>query len=807
MAHLLVENLSSSSSNNRQITSASSCHWALESCTLTDPKVIALVCFEQSNYAVHLHPKDKRGYRSIVRLINNDQIFSTINRDYTSVERIGLALTMALVTEAYNHIVPIAQNAVTGNNARLLDPKTVTIQLSITQEPIFLHGHVFGCGDPERKYIDDVQLDGPILGTLFNMNTSSPSESDHDKKVSWKSDEINKVVRRLETEIENIHHAYKIHGLTVITRNTFFNIYIVRHGETDWNTQKRLQGHTDIALSAKGKLQACQLQEKFAGIHFSKVFSSDLIRARSTAELILGSNKSTINETPLLRERCLGTWEGRFAGELKSHLEQTIDVDNFTQEEYLSFKWDDTAESYSDAYQRLQTFIRSIAFSTPISDDPILLCSHGEEQCNRNQTLILLHEQNIRDSLYYENERNESNIPDAFETSGVVLRPDTLIMYIIFDNTFQIGVFCTWLAIRTINCTNKLLDWPDNTFNKLNSEFEGIAYNSLTDTYFIVQETISSNVSSNEYNSNIFEVQITTNVTFSSINLIQSCRINWTFESTSKGFEGLEFMMHHKRNKNYLLALCEGNKCKPQSNSEDPVTSLGNGKLVVLDKHETTHNNSCQWVSVGIINLPFDIKFRDYSAISAYKQNTSTYIAVTSQVNSQVWIGIIEEIDQNPYFRITSSNKTGVYNLPRTIVNGSMCAKEYCNIEGVAWINENQLILVSDLAKKSHGVLCFRKDESIHYFSLPNMQESMAIYPSYCSTKVYKKLQKLLTSYEGWPKSIVTEQTFIDSVFIIRGKARGRSAWHYLMVPMNKVADQNAQQSGTKLPTWIEEHY
>ncbi|CAF3959819.1 unnamed protein product [Rotaria sp. Silwood2] len=378
MAHLLVENPSSSSSNNQQITSASSCHWALKSCTLTDPKVIALVCFEQSNYAVHLHPEDKRGYRSIVRLINNDQIFSTINRDYTSVERIGLALTMTLVTEAYNHIVPIAQNAVTGNNARLLDPKTVTIQLGITQEPIFLHGHVFGCGDPERKYIDDVQLDGPILGTLFNMNTSSPHESDHDKKVSWKSEEINKVVRRLETEIENIHHAYKIHGLTIITRNTFFNIYIVRHGETDWNTQTRLQGHTDIALSEKGRLQACQLQEKFAGIHFSKVFSSDLIRARSTAELILGSNKSTIIETPLLRERCLGTWEGRFAGELKSHLEQTIDVDNFTQEEYLSFKWDDTAESYSDAYQRLQTFIRSIAFSTPISDDPILLCSHGD---------------------------------------------------------------------------------------------------------------------------------------------------------------------------------------------------------------------------------------------------------------------------------------------------------------------------------------------------------------------------------------------------------------------------------------------
>ncbi|CAF3231672.1 unnamed protein product [Rotaria sp. Silwood2] len=340
--------------------------------------MIALAHFEQLDYAVYLHPEDKRGYRSIVRLINNDGAISIINRDYTSAERIGLALTMALVTEVYTRIVPIAQNVVTGNNARLFDSKTGIIQLGTPQEPIFLHGHVFGCGNPEGKYIDDVQLDGPILGSLlFDMNATSQQESDHDKQVSWKSDEMNKVVRRLETEIENIHDAYKVHGLTIITRNIFIDIYIVRHGETDWNTQKRLQGHTDIPLSVQGKQQAGHLQEKFAGIHFSKIFSSDLIRASSTAELILSSNKSTIIETPLLRERCLGTWEGRLAGELKSYLEQTVDLNNFTQEEYLSFKWDDTAESYSDAYQRIQTFIRSIVFSPPISDDPILLSSHG----------------------------------------------------------------------------------------------------------------------------------------------------------------------------------------------------------------------------------------------------------------------------------------------------------------------------------------------------------------------------------------------------------------------------------------------
>ncbi|CAF1042442.1 unnamed protein product [Rotaria sordida] len=247
-------------------------------------------------------------------------MISTINRDYTSTERIGLALTMALVTEAYSRIVPIAQNAVTGNNTRLFEPKKGTVQLDIPEEPIFLHGHVFGYGDPERKYIEDVQLDGPILRILFDINASSPQESDHDKQVSWNSDEMNKVVRRLETEIENIRDTYKVHGLTIITRNSFIDIYIVRHGETDWNAQKRLQGHTDIPLSAQGKLQAYQLKEKFADIHFSKIFSSDLIRARSTAELIRSSNKLPIIETPLLRERCMGTWEGRLAESLANEL-------------------------------------------------------------------------------------------------------------------------------------------------------------------------------------------------------------------------------------------------------------------------------------------------------------------------------------------------------------------------------------------------------------------------------------------------------------------------------------------------------
>ncbi|CAF4843076.1 unnamed protein product [Rotaria sp. Silwood1] len=65
--------------------------------------------------------------------------------------------------------------------------------------------------------------------------------------------------------------------------------------------------------------------------------------------------------------------------------------------------------------------------------------------------------------------------------------------------------------------------------------------------------------------------------------------------------------------------------------------------------------------------------------------------------------------------------------------------------------------------------------------------------------KIYETLQKLLISYEDWPKAIITEQTFIDSVFIIRGKNRGRPAWHYLLVPVNKVTDLKAQKSGANI--------
>ncbi|CAF1078251.1 unnamed protein product [Rotaria sordida] len=65
--------------------------------------------------------------------------------------------------------------------------------------------------------------------------------------------------------------------------------------------------------------------------------------------------------------------------------------------------------------------------------------------------------------------------------------------------------------------------------------------------------------------------------------------------------------------------------------------------------------------------------------------------------------------------------------------------------------------------------------------------------------KFYENLQKSLTSYEDRPKAIITEQTFSESAYLIRGKDRRRSAWYYILIPTNKFADLKVLQSDAKI--------
>lgn len=93
----------------------------------------------------------------------------------------------------------------------------------------------------------------------------------------------------------------------------------VRHGETPWNAERRLQGHQDIPLNALGLAQAAAaaryLVQRHAQWSFSAVISSDLLRARQTADTIGAALGLDVRSEPALRERHYGDFEGKTPAE------------------------------------------------------------------------------------------------------------------------------------------------------------------------------------------------------------------------------------------------------------------------------------------------------------------------------------------------------------------------------------------------------------------------------------------------------------------------------------------------------------
>jgi 2,3-bisphosphoglycerate-dependent phosphoglycerate mutase len=85
-------------------------------------------------------------------------------------------------------------------------------------------------------------------------------------------------------------------------------IFLVRHGETEWNVEGRIQGHTDIPLNALGLAQAAATGARLRNERFDAIYSSDLERAYSTA--LPAADASRIVREPRLRERHLGVLQG-----------------------------------------------------------------------------------------------------------------------------------------------------------------------------------------------------------------------------------------------------------------------------------------------------------------------------------------------------------------------------------------------------------------------------------------------------------------------------------------------------------------
>jgi broad specificity phosphatase PhoE len=94
-------------------------------------------------------------------------------------------------------------------------------------------------------------------------------------------------------------------------------LVLIRHGETDWNLESRWQGQTDIPLNPTGLRQALAAAERLRGTKLEAIYTSDLQRARQTAEAVAAVTGAELRPDRRLREIHLGAWEGRTLDDIR----------------------------------------------------------------------------------------------------------------------------------------------------------------------------------------------------------------------------------------------------------------------------------------------------------------------------------------------------------------------------------------------------------------------------------------------------------------------------------------------------------
>jgi broad specificity phosphatase PhoE len=96
------------------------------------------------------------------------------------------------------------------------------------------------------------------------------------------------------------------------------HLYLVRHGQTDWNLEGRWQGHADVPLNMQGRQQAVQIASALADTGLAAIYSSDLQRALDTAQVIAAATGLQVRIDPRLREINQGEWQGMLATDIEA---------------------------------------------------------------------------------------------------------------------------------------------------------------------------------------------------------------------------------------------------------------------------------------------------------------------------------------------------------------------------------------------------------------------------------------------------------------------------------------------------------
>lgn len=143
------------------------------------------------------------------------------------------------------------------------------------------------------------------------------------------------------------------------------NLYVVRHGQTEWNVLKKMQGSADIPLNETGLEQAKQINSKLSDIDFNIIYCSPLIRAKQTANIINEKRSLNIVYDNRLRERNYGEFEG-------------VSKSSFDYNEFWAYTLNKNyrkAENIQEFFKRVSNLLEEL--KTNYKDDSVLIVAHA----------------------------------------------------------------------------------------------------------------------------------------------------------------------------------------------------------------------------------------------------------------------------------------------------------------------------------------------------------------------------------------------------------------------------------------------
>jgi hypothetical protein len=260
-----------------------------------------------------------------------------------------------------------------------------------------------------------------------------------------------------------------------------------------------------------------------------------------------------------------------------------------------------------------------------------------------------------------------------FEASGVVVRDG--VWYVVFDNIPHVGR----ISGLSPASESSLIELDEHHAEG----YEDIAHDPGTDRFYLLIEAARRDAG---FMAKVREYD-------AAFRHLGTDWLPFPLETANKGMEGLSTVT--RAGETYLLALCEGNRCRAGAAGRRP----GGGRIQVFGR---TRGG---WDHAATIRLPPAAWFVDYSSVAVADDHR---IAVTSQESSALWLGVLDPA------RWEIIGDGTVYRFPSAADGGT-----YGTVEGIAWLARDQVVVVSDKAKPTQAKRCRITDQSVHHFQIP----------------------------------------------------------------------------------------